>query len=89
LLSRFAFAKPFSAGDIYLFLINAWTFALISLWCVLQMHPLSASLVLLCVLCAVTSTWSMALSPDQKERFTNALEVCNMHPLIIPLFINE
>jgi uncharacterized membrane protein YqjE len=70
---------------IHLTLISARLLAFISQWFLFQMHPLSVSLVLLCVLCAVTSTWSMALSPDQKERFTNALEVCNPHPLITPL----
>ncbi|XP_065331519.1 allatostatin C-like [Cloeon dipterum] len=39
------------------------------------MHTASVTLVALSLLCAVTMTWSMALSPEQKEVLSNTLDL--------------
>ncbi|XP_059472863.1 allatostatin C-like [Neocloeon triangulifer] len=39
------------------------------------MHSASFTFVALSLLCAVTMAWSMALSPEQKDRLSNTLEL--------------
>ncbi|CAB3374821.1 Hypothetical predicted protein [Cloeon dipterum] len=51
-----------------------------------NMHTASVTLVALSLLCAVTMTWSMALSPEQKEVLSNTLDVStspfNLHAVM-------